>query len=76
MIVVFDFDQFFQFLIKTCLEFLSIFLTMSVGNHVKDDEWRIALRQVIESLAKRNAAHKKIQEIRDRTSVGIFYFYY
>ncbi|KAE9553903.1 hypothetical protein FO519_002892 [Halicephalobus sp. NKZ332] len=35
---------------------------------VKDDEWRVALRQVIESLAKRNTAHKKFPELQDRTS--------
>ena len=36
---------------------------------MRDEDWRIALRQVIEQLAKRNASHKKYSEIRDRTQV-------
>lgn len=35
----------------------------------KDDDWRIALRQAIENLAKRNAVHKRFVEIQDRTMV-------
>uniref|UniRef100_A0AC34FDG6 Transporter n=1 Tax=Panagrolaimus sp. ES5 TaxID=591445 RepID=A0AC34FDG6_9BILA len=40
---------------------------MPLASSVRDEDWRIALRQVIEQLAKRNAYHKKYPEIRDRT---------
>jgi hypothetical protein len=42
---------------------------MPLASSVRDDDWRIALRQVIEQLAKRNANHKKYSAIRERTHV-------